>query len=64
MARRSLSNVIFGGYGTRSTGGGKAMEITGTHTETTVDDVVQLLADAQRVVITPGYVHSNQPWFC
>merc|ERR1719295_2386722 len=30
---RSLPNVILGGFGTSSTGGGKAMEITGTHTE-------------------------------
>jgi len=30
---RSLSNVILGGYGTKSTQGGKPMEITGTHTE-------------------------------
>ena len=29
---RSLPNVIFGGYGTSSTGTGKPMEITGTHT--------------------------------
>lgn len=31
---RSLPNVIFGGYGTSSTGTGKPMEITGTHTGT------------------------------
>jgi len=30
---RSLPNVLFGGYGTSSTAGGKAMEITGEHTE-------------------------------
>ena len=30
---RSLPNVILGGYGTSSYAGGKAMEITGTHTE-------------------------------
>ena len=30
---RSLANVILGGYGTSSYAGGKAMEITGTHTE-------------------------------
>ncbi len=30
---RSLPNVILGGFGTSSTGTGKAMEVTGTHTE-------------------------------
>lgn len=59
--RRSLSNVIFGGYGTKNTGTGKAMAITGTHTEATVDDVVQLLADARKVIITPGYVGLRHP---
>merc|ERR1712223_941236 len=37
---RSLPNVIPGGFGTSSTGGGKAMEITGTHTEWKIDDTV------------------------
>ena len=36
---RSLPNVILGGYGTSSTGTGKAMEITGTHTELDVAEV-------------------------
>ena len=35
---RSLPNVILGGFGTSSTGTGKAMEITGTHTEWKVDE--------------------------
>merc|ERR1712096_147244 len=35
---RSLPNVILGGFGTSATGTGKAMEITGTHTEWKVDD--------------------------
>jgi len=34
---RSLTNVIFGGYGSLTSGGGEAMKIEGVHTETTVD---------------------------
>ena len=54
---RSLSNVIFGGFniGTRSNLGGKPMEITGTHTEIDVTGTVDLIKDAQNIVITPGY---------
>merc|ERR1712038_763672 len=52
---RSLPNVILGGFGTSSTGGGKAMEITGTHTEWKIDDTVKAIADARNIVIVPGY---------
>merc|ERR1712223_901007 len=52
---RSLPNVILGGFGTSSTGGGKAMEITGTHTEWKVDDTVNAMADARNIIIVPGY---------
>lgn len=52
---RSLTNVIFGGYGTLSTKGGKPMEITGSHTEVTLDGTVDLIRDAQNIIITPGY---------
>lgn len=52
---RSLSNVILGGYGTSSTGTGKPMEITGTHTEVNVDDVVEMTSNAQTIMIIPGY---------
>ncbi|XP_073985209.1 NAD(P) transhydrogenase, mitochondrial-like [Rhodnius prolixus] len=52
---RSLPNVILGGYGTSSTGGGKPMEITGTHTEVTVDNVVEMINNAKNIIITPGY---------
>lgn len=38
---RSLSNVIFGSYA--DLGGAKQAEITGTHTETNVDAVVELI---------------------
>lgn len=52
---RSLPNVILGGFGTSTTGGGKAMEITGTHTEWKVDDTVQAMVDAKNIIIVPGY---------
>lgn len=52
---RSLANVILGGYGTSSTGTGKPMEITGTHTEVNVDQTVEMIRDAHNIIITPGY---------
>ena len=52
---RSLPNVILGGYGTDSTGKGKPMEITGTHTEVNVDGAVETIKEAQSIIITPGY---------
>lgn len=52
---RSLPNVILGGYGTSSTGRGKPMEITGTHTEIDVDGSINLIKDAKNIIIVPGY---------
>ncbi|KAK4879614.1 hypothetical protein RN001_007760 [Aquatica leii] len=52
---RSLPNVILGGYGTSSTGSGKPMEITGTHTEINVDDCVKMINNARNIIIVPGY---------
>ncbi|KAK6623224.1 hypothetical protein RUM43_009076 [Polyplax serrata] len=52
---RSLMNVILGGFGTSSTQGGKPMEITGTHTEVNVDNVVEMIGNAKNIIITPGY---------
>lgn len=52
---RSLTNVILGGYGTTSTGGGKPMEITGTHSEITVDGAIDAIRDAKNIIIVPGY---------
>ncbi|XP_053699405.1 NAD(P) transhydrogenase, mitochondrial-like [Sabethes cyaneus] len=52
---RSLPNVILGGYGTSSTGGGKPAEIVGTHTEVNVDGVVEMIRNAKNIIITPGY---------
>merc|ERR1712172_102686 len=52
---RSLPNVILGGFGTSATGGGKPMEITGEHTEWSVDDTVKSMVDAKNIIIVPGY---------
>ncbi|XP_040277204.1 NAD(P) transhydrogenase, mitochondrial [Bufo bufo] len=52
---RSLANVILGGFGTTSTAGGKPMEITGTHTEINLDNAVELIREANNIIITPGY---------
>jgi H+-translocating NAD(P) transhydrogenase len=51
---RSLPSVILGGYGTASTGGGKPMEITGTHTEVNADSAAEMIANARNIIITPG----------
>merc|ERR1719427_2490065 len=38
-----------------STGTGKAMEIVGEHTETNVDQTVEMMTNAKNIVIVPGY---------
>ncbi|CAI5792863.1 (P) transhydrogenase, mitochondrial-like [Podarcis lilfordi] len=52
---RSLPNVILGGYGTTSTAGGKPMEIVGTHTEVGIDQTVDMIKEANSIIITPGW---------
>lgn len=52
---RSLPNVILGGYGTSSTGSGKPMEITGTHTEINIDGAAEAIHNSKNIVIVPGY---------
>lgn len=56
---RSLPNVILGGYGTTSTAGGKPMEIVGTHTEVNVDQTIDIIKEANNIIITPGGHHRN-----
>ena len=50
---RSFLSVILGGFGTGS--GGPAAEVDGTVTEFSVEDTVDMLDEAQSVVIVPGY---------
>eukprot|EP01132_Coremiostelium_polycephalum_P009925 gene9925-12170_t len=52
---RSLTNVIFGGYGTSSTGKGEAMKITGTHTEINVEQAAETIINSKNIIIVPGY---------
>ncbi|XP_051580477.1 NAD(P) transhydrogenase, mitochondrial [Myxocyprinus asiaticus] len=52
---RSLPNVILGGYGTTSTAGGKPMEIVGTHTEVNVEQSIEMIKEANTIIITPGW---------
>ncbi|XP_078600672.1 NAD(P) transhydrogenase, mitochondrial-like [Branchiostoma floridae x Branchiostoma japonicum] len=54
---RSLTNVIFGGLEakTKTWGGGKPMEITGTHTEVNVDQSVDIIKESNNIIIVPGY---------
>ena len=52
---RSLPNVILGGYGTSSYAGGAAMKIEGTHKEIQVADTVDMMTEAQNILIVPGY---------
>jgi NAD/NADP transhydrogenase beta subunit len=42
-------------FSTDSTGTGKAMQITGTHTEINVDQTVDLIKESSSIIITPGY---------
>jgi len=50
---RDIASVILGGFGEAAKG--PAMEITGTHTETDVEEVANMLKDASSVIIVPGY---------
>lgn len=59
---RSLPNVILGGYGTSSTAGGKPMEIVGTHTEVNVDQTIDIIKEANNIIITPGTQRSQMSW--
>merc|ERR1712096_337557 len=51
---RSLTNVIFGSYADLG-GGGPKMEVTGTHTETNVDSVVEMIVNSKDIIVVPGY---------
>ena len=52
---RSLANVIFGGFGTGSGGGGASSDIEGSITETSALEVAEELKDSTEVMIVPGY---------
>ena len=54
---RSVANVLFGAFGAvhASTGGGSSVAADATVRESSVDDVANMLADAQHVIVVPGY---------
>jgi H+-translocating NAD(P) transhydrogenase subunit beta len=52
---RSLTNVIFGGFGAAPTGAPSTAAPVGEVTATNVEETVDLLRDAKEVVIVPGY---------
>jgi NAD(P) transhydrogenase subunit beta len=52
---RSLVNVIFGGFGTGSGGGGRSTEIEGSITEISALEVAEELKESKEVMIVPGY---------
>ena len=52
---RSLPNVILGGYGTSSYAGGKAMKIEGIHKEIKINETVDMINEANNILIVPGY---------
>jgi H+-translocating NAD(P) transhydrogenase len=52
---RDIVSVILGGYGTKATAGGEAMVFEGEATMTSVDETVALLAEAEKIIIVPGY---------
>ena len=52
---RDITSVILGGYGTKATGGGEAIKFEGETSMTNVDDTVRLLAEAESIIVVPGY---------
>jgi len=51
---RSLTSVILGGFGNKSVKFNAQAAIGGTHTETNVDQVVDLMVNSKSIIITPG----------
>jgi H+-translocating NAD(P) transhydrogenase len=62
---RNIVSVILGGYGTKATGGGQAMQFEGESTMTTIDETVKLLTEAEKIICVPGYglavAHAQYP---
>ena len=52
---RSLTNVIFGGFGTDSGNAGGGSEIEGSISEISSEEVASELKEAKEVMIVPGY---------
>jgi H+-translocating NAD(P) transhydrogenase len=52
---RDIVSVLLGGYGTKTTGGGEAVQFEGEATTTSVDETVKLLVESQSIIIVPGF---------
>jgi H+-translocating NAD(P) transhydrogenase len=53
---RNILSVIFGGFGTSSTAGGKPLSMEGKiHQEIDIEGTINLLTNSKSVIITPGY---------
>lgn len=53
---RSLTSVILGGFGNKPVECSNQAVISGTHTETNVDQVADLLINSKNIIITPGEI--------
>lgn len=52
---RSLISVILGGFGNKSSQNNEIQAlIAGTHTETNIDHVADLMMSSKNIIITPG----------
>lgn len=52
---RSLTSVILGGFGNKlGENNEKAVLIDGTHVETNIDQVADLMINSKDIIITPG----------
>lgn len=51
---RSLTSVVLGGFGNKSCEPNSQIALGGTHTETNVDQVADLMVNSKNIIITPG----------
>merc|ERR1719353_371796 len=52
---RDIASVLLGGFGTRSTSTGEAMVYEGKATEINAEATVELIKDANNIIVVPGY---------
>lgn len=52
---RDILSVISGGFGTKATAGGEAMVFEGEATMTDIDQTIELIKEARKIIIVPGY---------
>lgn len=53
---RSLTSVILGGFGNKPIECNAQTAIGGTHTETNIDQVADLMINSKNIIITPGEI--------